>query len=138
MGTFEYGTLTGYHFHLLLFFDGHKQWNGKALGFLLGEVWKNEITEGRGRYFNCNALKYAENGIGMIWHYEMAKREILKKKVISYLTKTDFWLKFQGTRKTFFRGLMSSEQEKDVTMLAVGRPRKLPVLPEDVEADMVA
>jgi hypothetical protein len=138
MGTFEYGTFTGYHFHLLLFFDGHKQWNGKALGFLLGEVWKNEITEGRGRYFNCNALKYAENGIGMIWHHDTAKREILKKKVISYLTKTDFWLKFQGTRKTFFRGLMSSEQEKDVTMLAVGRPRKLPELPEDVEADMAA
>jgi len=135
MGTFEYGALTGYHFHLLLFFDGHKQWNGPALGFLLGEVWKNEITEGRGRYFNCNVVKYAENGIGMICHYDMAKREVLQKKVVSYLTKSDFWLKFQGTRKTFFRGVMPSEQEKGATMLAVGRPRKLPELPHDMASE---
>lgn len=138
MGTFEYGTLTGYHFHLLLFFDGHKQWNGKALGFLLGEVWKNEITEGRGRYFNCNALNYAENGIGMIWHYDMAKREVLEKKVISYLTKTDFWLKFQGTRKTFFRGLMSSEDPADASTVSLGRPRKLLEPPVDRKVEMAA
>jgi len=124
LGTFEYGALTGYHFHVLLFFDGHKQWDGQALGFLLGEVWRNQITEGRGRYFNCNAVDYAENGIGMIWHYDHEKRAVLMDKVVGYLTKTDFWLKFQGTRKTFFRGRMPAESEKAAVVAGIGRPRK--------------
>ncbi|QRF63273.1 inovirus-type Gp2 protein [Variovorax paradoxus] len=133
--TFEYGSLTGYHFHLLLFFDGHKQWNGEALGYLLGEFWKNKITEGRGRYFNCNAVDYAMNGIGMIWHDDVSKRELLMRNVVSYLTKTDFWLKFEGTHRTFFRGQMLTQEEKDEMGKSGGRPRRQSL--PDLEAEAV-
>ena len=124
MGNFEYGMLTGYHFHLLLYFDGHKVSDGVAIARTLGEMWVNEITEGRGRYFNCNVLKYAHNGIGMISHNDKLKRDTLYSNVLPYLTKTDFWLKFEGTRKTFFRGQMPSEAEKRAKAAAGGRPRK--------------
>jgi hypothetical protein len=54
----------------------------------------------------------------MIWHDDFFKRHILLSKVVSYLTKMDFWLKFDGTKKTFFKGLMPEEVE------CKGRPRR--------------
>jgi len=138
MATLEYGLLTGLHFHVLIFIDGHQQFVGAALGYLFGEHWKNKITEGRGRYYNCNAAWYRENGVGMIWHHDSAKREILMSRVVSYLTKSDFWIKFQGMRKTFFKGQMPSEAEMEAKESAVGRPRKQLNADGGLEVDLAA
>ena len=118
LGTFEYGLMTGYHFHLLIFIDGHQAFRASALAKRFGEYWKNVITEGRGRYFNCNAAWYQEKGIGMVWHDDYFKRHLLLSVVLPYLTKMDFWLKFEGTKKTFFKGLMPEE------VMRPGRPRR--------------
>jgi len=136
MATLEYGLMTGLHFHVLIFIDGHVQFNGAALGYLFGEHWKSKITEGRGRYYNCNAAWYRENGVGMIWHYDAAKREILMSRVVSYLTKPDFWIKFQGTKKTFFKGLMPSKAEMEAKENSTGRPRKQIKADSGLEVDL--
>lgn len=120
MASFEYGLKTGYHFHVLILLDGQEARRDETIAMLLGEHWINVITEGRGRYYNCNAVWYPEDGIGMIHHYDTAKRAILLSKVVPYLTKMDFWLKFQknGKSKSFIRG--STPKKK----IGIGRPRK--------------
>jgi hypothetical protein len=120
MGSFEYGLLTGYHFHMLFFLDGHKHCRAAHLAKLFGEHWRNVITEGRGRYYNCNTAWYRENGIGIINHYDVAKRKTLITKVIPYLTKMDFWIRFHGVKKGFFKGVMPT------IPLTGGRPRHTP------------
>lgn len=136
MATLEYGLMTGLHFHVLIFIDGHQQFDGAALGYLFGEHWKNKISEGRGRYYNCNAAWYRENGIGMIWHYDSAKREVLLSRVVSYLTKSDFWIKFQGMKKTFFKGQTPSKAEMEAKANATGRPRKQLNADSGLEVDL--
>lgn len=99
----EYGVLTGYHFHVLIFMDGHLKWGDVAIAEQLGKHWRNTITEGRGRYWNCNAhpLNYQRLGVGMILRSDAIKRKHLVEDVLPYLTSKDFWLRLSGARKSF-------------------------------------
>ena len=106
IATLEYGLLRGYHFHALIFLNGHLVQDEVRIAWRLGEHWANVICEGQGRYWNCNAQEYAERGIGVINYYDGDKRVALVEKVASYLTKTDFWVQFQPGGKTLFKGLM--------------------------------
>lgn len=83
----------------------------------LGEYWARVICEGKGRYWNCNAERYHDRGIGMINYDDGDKRVTLVEKVAGYLTKTDFWMRFQPGGKTLFKGLMPEPPPKR------GRPR---------------
>ena len=58
----------GYHIHAVFFFNGSEVRQDVTLGFAIGNLWKNEITRGRGSFHNCNAKKekYERCGIGMI------------------------------------------------------------------------
>jgi hypothetical protein len=116
----EYGFLKGYHFHVLVFLNGHRHQQDVLIGKQMGEHWSASITEGRGLSFNCNAVaaRYRKLGIGMINYDDGDKRTNLMEKVVPYLTKTDFWLRFQPGGKTFFKGLMPRPP------LKTGRPRK--------------
>jgi hypothetical protein len=114
----EYGLLRGYHFHALIFLNGHLMQRDVLIALRLGEHWRWVICEGRGRYWNCNAKHYHCRGIGMINYDDGDKRVALIDKVADYLTKTDFWLRYQPGGKKFFKGMMPQPRPKR------GRPRE--------------
>lgn len=114
----EFGLLRGYHFHALIFLNGDLLQRDVLIARRLGEYWAQVVTEGKGRYFNCNAVTYAERGIGMVKYDDGAKRVVLLDRVAGYLTKTDFWLRFQPGGKTLFKGLAPQPRPRR------GRPRQ--------------
>ncbi len=61
----EYGLLRGYHFHVLIFLNGHLVQKDVLIAQRLGEHWATGICEGKGRYWNCNAQEYEHRGIGI-------------------------------------------------------------------------
>jgi hypothetical protein len=120
IGKLEHGHYRGYHFHVMLFFDGSKHQKDVILARLIGEHWKNEVTDGRGDYHNCNATdpaKYKYYGIGRVEHWDSEKIQNLKFAAC-YLAKTDYSLNAvnKGNR-AFFRGAMPRVAKRS------GRPR---------------
>ncbi|PTU78387.1 hypothetical protein DBO86_14525 [Pseudomonas indoloxydans] len=103
----EYAHLTGFHFHLLLFYDGSLHCQDITLARSVGEHWHRVVTEGRGRYDNCNARKYPKPGVGVISHRGTTLRQNLKGIVAEYLAKVDY-LKQPSSEcgRVFFRGNM--------------------------------
>ena len=73
----------GYHLHALIFMKGSESQKDVFLAQKLGELW-NEVTQDRGVYFNCNAEKYKDRGIGMIAHGNAVQRDLLKHIVLGY------------------------------------------------------
>lgn len=90
--SFEYGPDKGFHYHLMLFFDGAKVRQDVTLGMMVGEYWNYPITGNRGLYYNCNARKneYSQCGIGMIDCRDTKKRNNLKNAA-AYLIKVDHY-----------------------------------------------
>jgi hypothetical protein len=117
----EYGPDKGFHYHMLFFYDGSKVREDETLAMLIGEYWKNAITQGRGLYYNCNAFKqnYANLGIGMINYYDLALREGLNEAAC-YLTKTDHVARMlvADNGRTFGRGEIAQPSDNKS-----GRPR---------------
>ncbi|MNN06360.1 hypothetical protein D3C81_1191490 [compost metagenome] len=105
----EYGHLKGFHFHLLVFYDGALYRKDVILAKLIGEHWRWGITQGKGRYFNCNNKKesYRFPGVGVISRFDTDLISNLKTVVAAYLVKTDYWLRFSPEcGRSFFRGNM--------------------------------
>lgn len=96
----EYGLQKGYHAHLLLLLNGHRHQQDISIAQQLGEEWSNDITQGTGAYWNCNAHKnhYQDNAMGMIHRKDDIKRGFLKSKVLTYLVKHDIPLELIGER----------------------------------------
>ncbi len=95
----EYGLEKGMHAHVLLFFDGSKRRPDSDVYFAkeIGEYWVNQITNGRGVYWNCNAhkAKYEINnrlGIGDIHVNEVGKKRNLHG-IVGYFCKSEQYLK---------------------------------------------
>ena len=114
----EYGRLSGHHFHVLYFLNKDLVQGDVHIAREMGEHWTKDITQGQGRYYNCNAVPYKHSGIGTIHHTDHEKRDILLNKVVAYITKKDFWLFHQAGGKTFAKGIMPGPPS------ALGRPRK--------------
>ena len=89
----ELGRSTGFHYHLLFFFDGRYVRQDGTKAAMIGEYWNNVITQGRGRYFNCNAQKsrYDYCGIGNIRNTDIEAR-IGLERALAYITKPDTYL----------------------------------------------
>lgn len=87
----EYTLDTGYHFHVIFFFDGSKRSHDGLIAAQIGAYWIRTITKGRGRYQNCNFSKnrYKTICIGTIKRREVAKRYFLIHIALQYLTKVD-------------------------------------------------
>lgn len=117
----EYGHLKGFHFHLLVFYDGARYRKDIVLANLIGKHWAEVITNGRGMYHNCNKNKgkYKRLGIGVINHYESDLIYNLKLYVAEYLVKIDYWVRLMPEcGRVFFRGNMPK-----IEASRRGRPR---------------
>ncbi|WP_024912837.1 YagK/YfjJ domain-containing protein [Chania multitudinisentens] len=117
----EYGRYKGFHYHLLVFYDGSLVRQDVTLARLLGEYWRDVITDGAGNYYNCNAYKerYRIPGIGMLHHADTVKRDGLNIAV-NYLCKIDTFarLALPNGARTFGRGEIAQR-----SMARRGRPR---------------
>jgi len=117
----EYTQDKGVHLHLVLLYDGNKVHKDAHMGDKIGEYWK-KLTNDRGSYHNCNRNKYKYEGIGMINHNDVEKRENFDKYVTSYLCKDDeeqdiASVKSNSKDRAFVRGIMPKKKNKS------GRPR---------------
>lgn len=118
----EYGADKAFHYHMIFFLDESKHHQDIKIAESIGEMWKHEITNGKGIYWNCNAKKKhfeKRNRIatGKIKHNDQELRENLNI-MASYLTKPDYFVKLtlsDGAR-TFGKG---SKPKK----IKAGRPR---------------
>lgn len=97
----EYGTETGFHFHVLVLLNGHLAQDGIGLARQMGEHWERVILEGRGRYYNCNANDYVKLGVGPIHCTDFVKVDALINEVAWYLAKTDIWMRYKASGKAF-------------------------------------
>ena len=115
----EHGRDKGFHLHAMIFFDGNLVREGISRATMIGDLWRDIITEGRGVHFNCNQhAKYYYNGIGMVRHDCVAQRHGLYYAFV-YMTKTDEIARLSlGSAKIFLRGISPKIDE-----VKRGRPR---------------
>ncbi|WP_447874551.1 YagK/YfjJ domain-containing protein [Serratia fonticola] len=117
----EYGRYRGFHYHLLVFYDGARVRQDVTLARLLGEYWRDVITAGAGHYHNCNANKarYRFPGIGLLHYTDTAKRKGLNIAV-RYLCKVDTYarLTLPNGARSFGRGEIAHS-----SAIRRGRPR---------------
>lgn len=119
----EYTLLTGFHYHMLFFYDGANVREDITWAKKLGEYWADTITVGKGLYYNCNAGKdkYKVRGIGMVNYYDHELREGLKIAA-GYLTKPDYYARMIVPKngRTFGKGEILPKPKASNR----GRPRK--------------
>lgn len=116
----EFSRFGGYHLHVALFFDGSQVLSDQWLADQIGVYWSNEITSGRGYYYNCNRAKYPVRAVGMIEHWDFAKRAELMKR-LSYLAKKD---QFVFVKPSLRCKLFTTGHLPKVRSVKRGRPRK--------------
>lgn len=121
----EYGLLSGFHFHVVVIYDGSKHREDITLAKMLGEHWVYQVvTGGEGRYYNCNRhkKKYRYLGIGTLNYYDHAKYSALVNLVLEYMVKTDYVLASEAPgERIWFR----SADKIPKSLKRLGRPRKL-------------
>ncbi|WP_114968223.1 YagK/YfjJ domain-containing protein [Rhodoferax ferrireducens] len=130
----ECGEEKGLHFHVVLFYDGSLTWKDEYIASKIGDYWNNQVTAGKGVFFNCNMDKknrYKRLGIGMIHAADVDKRRNLLEAV-KYLTKKEviFRPKEEGGFRAFGKGNMPSERND-----GPGRPRTVGVPAPDSDTD---
>ncbi len=122
----EYGLSKGYHYHILVFFDGSRVREDETLALIIGQHWRDVVTEDKGIYHSCNAKKedYRRSGfgigIGMINHDDYELRQNLRKAA-AYLIKKDYYIRaaISGNGRAFGKGGMPNPKSDQR-----GRPRK--------------
>lgn len=94
----EYTHEKGFHFHMVIFYDGDIVRNDQYKAFQIVEYWQNTITKGDGLYYSCNANKqnYDKLGIGMIHRDHVDMRDVLVNKIIKYLCKPEQYIQFKA------------------------------------------
>ncbi len=107
----EYGILSGYHIHLLLFFDGSDRRGDIIINAIIGEYWTEHVTQRAGYYWNCNMYKnkYPTPALGMVEHTDTKKRTILENVLLDYLAKPDaITAMYLPYERTLFRSVIPS------------------------------
>ena len=122
----EFGSIKSFHHHILLFLDGQKVRKDITIAHALGEYWANEITNGRGTYWNCNARKrgYRKLAIGMLTYKDTLKWDQLEV-VVKYFCKIDHYIrvKVPKGKKVHFLIKGQSPIKKREKKMRRGRPR---------------
>lgn len=121
MWKLEYTEAKSFHYHMMFFLDGSEHREDITIAKNIGELWVNQITQGDGLYWNCNANKdkYRNLGIGMINHNDEALRNNVLETAF-YLVKRDYLIRsvmFNSKNRAFSKG-QNPEKSKS------GRPRK--------------
>lgn len=120
----EYASIRGWHAHAIFFFNGQAVENDSFYSVVIGDYWRNVITDGKGAYRAANRsenkAEYQYCGIGVIDHRNTAKRDILINKVIDYLAKSDLHVRCQGYagQKLLRKGVLPATSTRNA-----GRPR---------------
>lgn len=106
----EHAPVKGFHYHFMFFFDGSKVREDITRGDMIGEYWRERITDGKGLHYNCNKRKhtYRECGVGMISHDDGEGRRSLIK-ASEYLTK-DPLMKLEIDGRCFGRGTIKNKK----------------------------
>jgi hypothetical protein len=120
---FENAPEKGPHVHALLIFDGQQVQKDAYLADQIGHYWKENITEGKGLYHNCNRNKgtYEQCGVGMVDYSDTDKRSVLSNRVVPYMLKPEQsidTLKVDGKERSVTKGVAPRGTHK------AGRPRK--------------
>ena len=133
----------GFHYHMLVFFDGSKHQNHKHLVQQIGEQWVSSVerdlqtmkgfrpeprtdldslatTPGKATFHNCNLSEYQKPFLGQINHDDVLLRERLRENV-AYICKADQLLGVKLSRgmRTMGRGELPR-----IKATRPGRPRK--------------
>ena len=113
----EYGNDKGYHAHLLLCYDGAKRKSDYYIAKQIGELWQQQITLGRGVYFNCNTKEqkanYKQCYLCMVSRSETHKINWITEYGVSYLLKTDEYLRLMkfDNRRILGRGVIKEKNK---------------------------
>lgn len=120
----EYGLQKGYHYHLMLFFNGAQLRKDVMIGKLIGDHWNEVITAGHGVYYNCNAStqQYQHRCIGaMSW--KTPDLQTGMSHVASYLAKQDLYVRQDLPRYQRIIGTGWSPLRRRGNAPRRGRPR---------------
>lgn len=122
----EYGARKGYHFHVVLFFNGAHLCRDVAIGTLIGDHWNSVITAGQGNYYNCNANghRYRHPCIGNLsWNSPALQQGM--DYLCAYLMKPDLYARLElgPGQRTFGRGVSPLRGWADQPRR--GRPRSM-------------
>lgn len=114
----EYTEDKSIHLHAFFMFDGQKVLKDAHKADEIGNYFVNDITKGKGTYYNCNRNNYPEHGIGMLDHRDTEKRKHLDK-AMAYLSKDEQHIDSLSNKKerSFVRGTIPKSKGK------MGRPR---------------
>ena len=116
------GESSGYHCHLLVIYNGSVRWSHGYLAMRIGELWKEKITGGDGKFFSCHQTDYKQDlqqkgqwGLGLFERRDLIKRSKVEK-MLNYLadpTKDDQYIRgpLLGMRQ-FRKGQLKKEQRK--------------------------
>lgn len=123
----EYGAEAGWHFHLLLFMDSLRFSHDVMIANMVGAHWRNAITEGSGRFFNCNMRRLNSlgehvrlPGLGQCSWNDQAKLKAVREAA-SYLYKFDDYKRcVSSPEKTKF---LTKGQNPKAVGIKLGRPR---------------
>lgn len=116
------GESSGYHCHLLVIYNGSVRWSHGYFAMRIGELWKEKITGGDGKFFSCHQTDYKQDlqqkgqwGLGLFERRDLIKRSKVEKMLI-YLadpTKDDQYIRcpLLGMRQ-FRKGQLKKDQRK--------------------------
>lgn len=117
----EYTTDRGVHFHTLFIYDGQKVREDITKAEQIGKYWRENITDYKGTFHNCNRNMYKNKGVGILDYKDTDKREILDEVVLRYLCKEEQSIQKIKTNKkdrSFSRGIALKQKDSR------GRPRE--------------
>ncbi|WP_323586136.1 YagK/YfjJ domain-containing protein [Aliarcobacter butzleri] len=114
----EYGEDRNVHFHTFFFYNGQKVQKDMIKGEDIGKYWSQNITDGKGTYYNCNRNDYKDNhAIGMLDYRDVEKRRKLDI-AMAYLVKEEQSIEIlKGKDRAIRRGTIPKEK------CTRGRPR---------------
>lgn len=96
----EFGISKGPHAHLIMLYDGNARWRDDGVGEIIGNYWRDVITDGNGVFFNSNRKSSKNNmaermgvpvellAIGMIKRTDSDKLKNLEV-LLDYLSKDE-------------------------------------------------
>jgi len=108
--TMEEGFYKSYHCHLLIFVDGNEHRDHVGIVREIGEVWRDQITQGKGTYWNVNAHadEYIRRGVGDIHYSNVEAMNALMEYVVPYITKGGHFIRMNaGDDHTYDRSQLS-------------------------------